>query len=112
MLKSISLKRIRTFMMSWNFFMITCYAMIFMFSTNYIIANNLSRDFLSSLNYIPENPGLIFFETLILFSCVIVLMNFFEETEKKSKEHNLENILILGIDNKENASDAIMVLSI
>lgn len=95
MLKSISLKRIRTFMKSWNFFMITCYAMIFMFSTNYIIANNLSRDFLSSLNYIPENPGLIFFETLILFSCVIVLMNFFDH---RVKEYPFENLLFLSIE--------------
>lgn len=95
MLKSISLKRIRTFMMFWNFFMITCYAMIFMFSTNYIIANNLSRDFLSSLNYIPENPGLIFFETLILFSCVIVLMNFFDY---RVKEYPFENLLFLSIE--------------
>ncbi|WP_295096440.1 sensor histidine kinase [uncultured Catenibacterium sp.] len=95
MLKSISLKRIRTFMMSWNFFMITCYAIIFMFSTNYIIANNLSRDFLSSLNYIPENPGLIFFETLILFSCVIVLMNFFDH---RVKEYPFENLLFLSIE--------------
>ena len=95
MLKSISLKRIRTFMMSWNFFMITCYAMIFMFSTNYIIANNHSRDFLSSLNYIPENPGLIFFETLILFSCVIVLMNFFDH---RVKEYPFENLLFLSIE--------------
>lgn len=95
MLKSISLKRIRTFMMSWNFFMITCYAMIFMFSTNYIIANNLSRDFLSSLNYIPEDPGLIFFETLILFSCAIVLMNFFDH---RVKEYPFENLLFLSIE--------------
>lgn len=95
MLKSISLKRIRTFMMSWNFFMITCYAMIFMFSTNYIIANKLSRDFLSSLNYIPENPGSIFFETLILFSCVIVLMNFFDH---RVKEYPFENLLFLSIE--------------
>lgn len=95
MLKSISLKRIRIFMMSWNFFMITCYAMIFMFSTNYIIANNLSRDFLSSLNYIPENPGLIFFETLILFSCVIVLINFFDY---RVKEYPFENLLFLSIE--------------
>lgn len=95
MLKSISLKRIRTFMMSWNFFMITCYAMIFMFSTNYIIANNLSRDFLSSLNYIPEDPGLIFFETLILFSCVIVLINFFDH---RVKEYPFENLLFLSIE--------------
>lgn len=95
MLKSISLKRIRTFMMSWNFFMITCYAMIFMFSTNYIIANNLSRDFLSSLNYIPEDPGLIFFKTLILFSCVIVLMNFFDH---RVKEYPFENLLFLSIE--------------
>lgn len=95
MLKSISLKRIRTFMMSWNFFMITCYAMIFMFSTNYIIANNLSRDFLSSLNYIPEDPGLIFFETLILFICVIVLMNFFDH---RVKEYPFENLLFLSIE--------------
>lgn len=95
MLKSIILKRIRTFMMSWNFFMITCYAMIFMFSTNYIIANKLSRDFLSSLNYIPENPGLIFFETLILFSCVIVLMDFFDH---RVKEYPFENLLFLSIE--------------
>lgn len=95
MLKSISLKRIRTFMMSWNFFMIICYAMIFMFSTNYIIANKLSRDFLSSLNYIPENPGLIFFETLILFSCVIVLMNVFDH---RVKEYPFENLLFLSIE--------------
>ena len=95
MLKSISLKRIRTFMMSWNFFMITCYAMIFMFSTNYIIANKLSRDFLSSLNYFPENPGLIFFETLILFSCVIVLMNVFDH---RVKEYPFENLLFLSIE--------------
>lgn len=95
MLKSISLKRIRTFMMSWNFFMITCYAMIFMFSTNYIIANKLSRDFLSSLNYIPENPGLIFFETLILFSCVIVLMDSFDH---RVKEYPFENLLFLSIE--------------
>lgn len=95
MLKSISLKRIRTFMMSWNFFMITCYAMIFMFSTNYIIANKLSRDFLRSLNYIPENPGLIFFETLILFICVIVLMNFFDH---RVKEYPFENLLFLSIE--------------
>lgn len=95
MLKSISLKRIRTFMMSWNFFMITCYAMIFMFSTNYIIANKLSRDFLNSLNYIPENPGLIFFETLILFSGVIVLMNVFDH---RVKEYPFENLLFLSIE--------------
>ena len=66
-----------------------------MFSTNYIIANKLSRDFLSSLNYIPENPGLIFFETLILFSGVIVLMNFFYH---RVKEYPFENLLFLSIE--------------
>ncbi|MDY4077621.1 MAG: LCP family protein [Clostridium sp.] len=39
-------------------------------------------------------------------------LNISEETEKKSLEHNVENILILGVDNDENVSDAIMVLSI
>lgn len=34
------------------------------------------------------------------------------ETKEKSKEKNIENILILGVDNAENASDAIMVLSL
>lgn len=82
-------------MMSWNFLMIVCYAMIFMFSTNYIIANHLSRDFLSSLNYIPENPGFIFFKILILFSGVIVLMNFFDH---RVKEYPFENILFLSIE--------------
>lgn len=95
MLTHFSLKRIRTMMMSWNFFMIVIYAVIFMFSTNYIIMNNLSRDFLSSLNYIPENPGLIFFKTLILFSCVIVLMNFFDH---RVKEYPFENLLFLSIE--------------
>ena len=66
-----------------------------MFSTNYIIANKLSRDFLSSLNYIPENPGLIFFETLILFSCVIVLMKVFDH---RVKEYPFENLLFLSIE--------------
>ncbi|WP_295253858.1 sensor histidine kinase [uncultured Catenibacterium sp.] len=95
MLNNISLKRIRALMMSWNFLMIVCYAMIFMFSTNYIIANHLSRDFLSSLNYIPENPGFIFFKILILFSGVIVLMNFFDH---RVKEYPFENILFLSIE--------------
>ncbi len=93
MLKSISLKRIRTFMMSWNFFMITCYAMIFMFSTNYIIMNNISRDFLSSLNYIPTDPSIIFFKSLILYIIIMILMNFFDH---RVKEYPFENILFLS----------------
>ena len=92
---NISLKRIRTFMMSWNFIMIITYAVIFMFSTNYIIMNNLSRDFLSSLNYIPENPGLIFFKTLILYCITLILMNFFDH---RVKEYPFENILFLSLE--------------
>lgn len=95
MLKSISLKRIRTFMMSWNFFMITCYAMIFMFSTNYIIMNNISRDFLSSLNYIPTDPSIIFFKSLILYIIIMILMNFFDH---RVKEYPFENLLFLSIE--------------
>ena len=36
----------------------------------------------------------------------------YQRKQKRKVKNNLENILILGIDNKENASDAIMVLSI
>ena len=95
MLNRFSLKRIRTVMMSWNFFMIVCYAMIFMFSTNYIIANNLSRDFLSSLNYIPTSPEIIFFKTLILYCITLILMNFFDH---RIKEYPFENILFLSLE--------------
>lgn len=82
-------------MMSWNFFMITCYAMIFMFSTNYIIMNNISRDFLSSLNYIPTDPSIIFFKSLILYIIIMILMNFFDH---RVKEYPFENILFLLIE--------------
>ena len=34
------------------------------------------------------------------------------ETEEKSKKENITNILLLGIDNEENASDAMMVFSL
>lgn len=34
------------------------------------------------------------------------------ETEEKSKEENITNILLLGIDNQENASDAMIVFSL
>lgn len=34
------------------------------------------------------------------------------ETEEKSKKENITNILLLGIDNQENASDAMMVFSL
>lgn len=95
MLTHFSLKRIRTMMMSWNFIMIITYAVIFMFSTNYIIMNNLSRDFLSSLNYIPENPGLIFFKTLILYCITLIIMNFFDH---RVKEYPFENILFLSLE--------------
>lgn len=95
MLTHFSLKRIRTMMMSWNFIMIITYAVIFMFSTNYIITNNLSRDFLSSLNYIPENPGLIFFKTLILYCITLIIMNFFDH---RVKEYPFENILFLSLE--------------
>ena len=95
MLNRFSLKRIRTMMMSWNFFMIVCYAMIFMFSTNYIIANNLSRDFLSSLNYIPTSPEIIFFKTLFLYCIILILMNFFDH---RIKEYPFENILFLSLE--------------
>lgn len=95
MLNRFSLKRIRTMMMSWNFFMIVCYAMIFMFSTNYIIANNLSRDFLSSLNYIPTSPEIIFFKTLSLYCITLILMNFFD---RRIKEYPFENIFFLSLE--------------
>lgn len=95
MLEHFSLKRIRTLLMSWNFLMIVSYTMIFMFSTNYIIINNISRDFLSSLNYIPEDPGKIFFKTIILYSIVLILMNFFDH---RVKEYPFENILFLSIE--------------
>lgn len=95
MLTHFSLKRIRTMMMSWNFIMIITYAVIFMFSTNYIIMNNLSRDFLSSLNYIPENPGLIFFKTLILYCITLIIMNLFDH---RVKEYPFENILFLSLE--------------
>lgn len=95
MLTHFSLKRIRSMMMSWNFIMIITYAVIFMFSTNYIITNNLSRDFLSSLNYIPENPGLIFFKTLILYCITLIIMNFFDH---RVKEYPFENILFLSLE--------------
>lgn len=90
-----NLKRIRTMMMSWNFFMIVIYAGIFMFSTNYIIVNHLSRDFLSSLNYIPTSPEIIFFKTLILYTIVLILMNFFDY---RIKEYPFENLLFLSIE--------------
>jgi len=35
-----------------------------------------------------------------------------EETVQKSEEKNIENILLLGIDHDENASDAIMIVSL
>ena len=95
MLTHFNLKTIRTMMLSWNFFMIVIYASIFMFSTNYIIINNLSRDFLSSLNYIPTSPGIIFFKTLILYTIVIILMNFFEHRIKK---YPFEDFLFLSIE--------------
>ena len=95
MLTHFNLKRIRTMMMSWNFFMIVTYAIIFMFSTNYIIINNLSRDFLSSLNYIPTSPGVIFFKTLILYTIILILMNFFDH---RIKEYPFENLLFLSIE--------------
>ena len=34
------------------------------------------------------------------------------ETEEKSKKENITNILLLGVDNEENASDAMMVFSL
>ena len=39
-------------------------------------------------------------------------LNISSEIKEKSKEKNIENILILGVDKDENASDAIMVLSL
>lgn len=39
-------------------------------------------------------------------------LNVSQETAEKSKEQNIENILLLGIDKQENASDAIIVLSV
>ena len=95
MLGNMSLKRIHTLMMLWNFFMIVSYAMMYMFSTNYIIANHLSRDFLSSLNYIPTNPEIIFFETLFLYCMILILMNFFDH---RIQEYPFENILFLSIE--------------
>ncbi len=95
MLTHFNLKRIRTMMMSWNFFMIVIYAGIFMFSTNYIIVNHLSRDFLSSLNYIPTSPEIIFFKTLILYTIVLILMNFFDH---RIKEYPFENLLFFSIE--------------
>ena len=35
-----------------------------------------------------------------------------QETQEKSKKENIENILLLGVDKEENASDTIMVLSL
>ncbi len=35
-----------------------------------------------------------------------------QETQEKSKKENIENILLLGVDNEENATDTIMVLSL
>lgn len=35
-----------------------------------------------------------------------------KETEEKSKKENIENILLLGVDKEENATDTIMVLSL
>ena len=95
MLTHFDLRRIRAMMMLWNFFMIVIYATIFMFSTNYIIINNLSRDFLSSLNYIPTSPEIIFFKTLILYTIVLILMNFFDH---RIKEYPFENLLFLSIE--------------
>ncbi|MDS0526541.1 LCP family protein [Clostridium sp. SHJSY1] len=39
-------------------------------------------------------------------------LNISQETKEKSKENNIENLLILGIDKQENASDTIDVLSL
>lgn len=39
-------------------------------------------------------------------------LNVSEETVQKSQEKNIENILLLGIDHDENASDAIMIVSL
>ena len=39
-------------------------------------------------------------------------LNISESTEEKSKEQNIENILLLGLDKQENATDTIMVLSL
>ncbi|MDU4937975.1 MAG: LCP family protein [Clostridium sp.] len=35
-----------------------------------------------------------------------------QETQEKSKRENIENILLLGVDNQENATDTIMILSL
>lgn len=63
--------------------------------------------YMNRLNVVPLNVGTATTEKEIKEE-----LNISEETEKKSLEHNVENILILGVDNDENASDAIMVLSI
>ena len=39
-------------------------------------------------------------------------LNISEETQEKSKEQNIENILLLGVDKEENATDTIMILSL
>ena len=63
--------------------------------------------YMNRVNVVPLNVGTATTEKEIKEE-----LNVSEETEKKSLEHNVENILILGVDNDENASDAIMVLSI
>lgn len=63
--------------------------------------------YMNKVNVVPLNVGTATTEKEIKEE-----LNVSEETEKKSLEHNVENILILGVDNAENASDAIMVLSI
>ena len=57
--------------------------------------------YMNRLNVVPLNVGTATTEKEIKEE-----LNISEETEKKSLEHNVENILILGVDNDENASDA------
>ena len=67
---------LRRTMLWLNFFAILFNATLFIYATNYVIKTSQSYQFLESLHHIPDSPQTIFWESIVSFSVLAIVMSF------------------------------------
>ncbi|MBP2623588.1 sensor histidine kinase [Streptococcus oricebi] len=84
-----------------NFIAILYNASLYLFATNYLVSQGLSHSLLESLDHIPNSPTYIFFCSLALYACLLLLIHYREKHPNQLSVYDrltlLEIFLMLGI---------------
>lgn len=85
---------LRRTMLWLNFFAILFNATLFIYATNYVIKTSQSYQFLESLHHIPDSPQTIFWESIVSFSVLAIIMSFHHYYYAFKQDTKLNNIII------------------